>query len=61
MTGEVAPAINTEDNFEVACSLLGWGEPGIADSRAVWSIGIGALAGQSITASMSAWLIFFRT
>lgn len=27
-------------NFEVACSFLGWGDPGHPDHRAVWFVGI---------------------
>lgn len=36
----MSPSNNVGDNFEVACSLLGWGDPGTADSRAIWFIGI---------------------
>jgi hypothetical protein len=33
-------ANSTEDNFEVACSFLGWGDPGSVESPGIWFIGI---------------------
>src|SRR6266542_4885246 len=37
---EMHDTSTSDDNFDVACSFLGWGDPGRGDQRGIWFVGL---------------------